>query len=552
MPTALRIALTPLALTLRLGYPDAHGEPALIRSTHVRQFAARLAVAAALLPGTAAAAELRLTAGDLQPLADGVWMAPGLTLPDPDPALPLFGEALPAEISRPLRRALKSAHGFAGIVYDNRDRGHSQLAPDLFPQLTHLVYAPELHAAGADQGLAGAFLLPAVVFGNSSTAVTSGPIARSLPRLAMTTGAGPAANARLYRNDHLYVYPEHRDHDAADRFPANWPYMVISQGSSGSDRVFLQAIASTLAAFPADTFAAMRDEGLVAPTLQMILRRNLEGVADEADYFTGAAHPVAIEGSRLRPGRMISQAAAMTPEAMPPLVALTVEEESFTEAAGLAGLSERLFDTPQAVARIWRDWDWEREMVVRAEIAAGAEEGVTFDWRLLQGDPERVAIEPLDEEGRRARLRIAWHDPWEVPRALDRDAARAEETPVRQLSRIDIAVFARRPGAAPSAPAFVTVAFPAHQIRRYAPRPDGRVQLVSVDYDAAGRGAYVDPLLHWSAPWTDRPVYDAAGTLISWDRTRSSGETVTSLPSEPGYSIDRTTPRMPVLEEAGQ
>jgi hypothetical protein len=509
----------------------------------------RLALAAVLLPGALAASELRLTADDLQPLADGLWFAPSLTLPDPDPAMPLVGPGVPPDISAPLRRALAGAQGFAGILYDNRDRGHSRLRPDQFPQLTHLEYGQELQAAGADQGLAGAFLLPAAVLGNSSTAVTSGPFARSLPRLAMTSEGGPAASARLYRNDHLYVYPEHRDHDAADRFPANWPYMVIAQGSSGSDRAFLQALVATLAAFPPETFAAMRAEGLLAPTLQMILRRNLEGVASEDDYLSGVAHPVVIEGSRIRPGRMISQAAGMTPEALPALVALTVEAESFSEAAGLAGLSERLFDTPQAIARLWRGWDWEQEMIVRAEVAAGAAEGVTFDWRLLQGDPERVTIEPLDPEGRRARLRIGWHDPWEVPRALDDAAARAEEAPVRELSRVDLGVFARRPGAAPSAPAFVTVAFPAHEARRYTPGTDGQLQLVSVDYDAASRGEYLDPVLHWTAPWTDRAIYDPNGHLVGWERTAASSESTTVPPLPRGYIVDGTSPALPTLTE---
>lgn len=215
-----------------------------------------------------------------------------------------------------------------------------------------------------------------------------------------------------------------------------------------------------LAAFPRETFAAMRAAGLVAPTLQMILRRNLERVAREADCFTAAAHPVVIKGSRLRPGRIVAQAAAMTPEAVAPLIALAVEHEKFAAAAGLARLSERLLDTPQAIARLGRGWDWRREMVVRARVAVGAEDGVIFDWRRLQGDPARIDITPLDPAGRRARLRITWHDPWEPPRALDRAAARAGEAPMRRLSRVDIAVFARRPGAAPSAPAFVSAAFP--------------------------------------------------------------------------------------------
>ena len=505
------------------------------------------ALVALFLPNTLPAAELRLDASDLQPLAEGLWMAPGLTAPPPDPALPAIGERLPAEIAGPLRRAQAGAHGFSGIVYDNRDRGHSRLAPELFPRLTHLVYGSELVEAGVDQGLAGAVLLPAVVFGNSSTAITSGPYARSLPRFAMTSQGGSEASARLYRNDHLYVYPEHRDHDAADRFPANWPYMVISQGSSRSDRVFLQAIAATLAAFPADTFAVMREDRLVASTVQMILRRNLEGIAREEDYFTGAAHPVVFEGARLRPGRMISHAAAMMPDAVPPRVALTVETESFSEEAGLAGLSERLFDTPQAIARHWRGWEWEHEMVVQAEVDAGEAEGVVFIWRVLQGDPERVTIEPLDAEGRRTRLRVAWHDPWDEPRGLDRAAAQADEAPIRQFSRVDIGVFARRPGASPSAPAFVTVAFPAHQIRRYAPGPDGEMQLVSVDYDAAGRGVYIDPALHWTASWIDRAVYESEEALSGWERATTKGNRLLVQSEMSHYSINRSNPRVPEL-----
>ena len=54
---------------------------------------------------------------------------------------------------------------------------------------------------------------------------------------------------RQYRGGQLYVYPEHRDHDPGhngqggygDLFPTNSPCVVISQGSSGSDRAFVRA-----------------------------------------------------------------------------------------------------------------------------------------------------------------------------------------------------------------------------------------------------------------------------------------------------------------------
>ena len=136
----------------------------------------------------------------------------------------------------------------------------------------------------------------------------------------MTSPRMPDQAARQYALNHIYVYPEHRDHDAVDYFPANWPYTLISQGSSGSDRIFLRAIAFTLAAFPKDTFDRMRELGLVAPTVQALLRRNLRQVTVPEDYFTGAAHPAVFYGRDLRPARMMAAAAAMTPEDIPPRV----------------------------------------------------------------------------------------------------------------------------------------------------------------------------------------------------------------------------------------
>ena len=36
----------------------------------------------------------------------------------------------------------------------------------------------------------------------------------------MTMNSGPALAFRTYENNHIYVYPEHRDHDAEEHYPA--------------------------------------------------------------------------------------------------------------------------------------------------------------------------------------------------------------------------------------------------------------------------------------------------------------------------------------------
>ena len=194
--------------------------------------------------GPARSGEVMLRGTDLLGLGPFGWIAPNFVPPPPDTSLPMVNPAIKDEPYAYLRRlaSWRRAAGFAGVLYDNRDRGHSTLPADLFPTLGRLTYAPELRARDLDYGLGGAILLPAVVIGNSSTAVTGGPEPRSLPRLAMTSPGWPDRSFRTYASNHIYVYPEHRDHDEADLFPANWPYMVTSQGSSGSDQPFLRAL----------------------------------------------------------------------------------------------------------------------------------------------------------------------------------------------------------------------------------------------------------------------------------------------------------------------
>ena len=491
------------------------------------------------LPAALPAGEVFVHFRDLQVVSAGQWTAPGVAPPPTDTSLPIVSGTAD-DPGAALLRSLDgrgSASGFQDILYDNRDRGHSRLDPELFPRLHHLKYGIELQASSFDYGLAGAIQYPVIVFGNSSTAVTGGPHARSQTRLAMTRPGEAARNAQLYRSNHIYVYPEHRDYDRFDRYPARWPYHIVSQGSSGSDQPVLRAVAATLAAFREDTRAALRERGLVAPTVEMVLRRNLRHVLSVEDYLRGAAHRPVVQKDELRPARMVAHAAALRPEDIPPMVIIDVIEEEFGARAGLAGLDERLFDTPSAVARIWRDFSHTKEILVSAESTEDPNgRSLTFSWQLLQGDPSRVTTAT-------ARISIDWHDAFDAP-GLQRAGGRD-----RQTSRVDIGVFADN-GRTQSAPAFVSVAFPTHQRRTYTADVAGW-RLASIDYDAEGRGDYFDPFLYWTAGWRDTAVYDDAGTLTAWRRAFSgdtSGEMEVPAEAASGTYVLRGRGGRPVLE----
>ena len=437
---------------------------------------------------------------DLVPFENLSWAVPNFKIPEPSPGLPLLDLTDNSPEATLLRRLERQGRlgGFADVVYDNHDRGHSLPEAGSFPRVSQLYFSKELRKLELDYGLAGKIILPAIVIGNSSTAITKGHRKRSQPRLAMTTKVGPLRAFLTYASNHLYIYPEHRDHDKADLFPANWPYMVITQGSSHSDKPFIRALLMTVAALSPATQRTLKDKNLIAPTLQMILRRSMKPVYSRQAYWSGVAHPTAFSRKQLMPERMVALASALKPGEIPPMVQLEVEQEDFVDQAGLAGLSERMFDTPSAIARNWRGFHYTKNMVVSASKTADPNgHDLTFAWVLLRGDPERVRITPVGDSGAKAEISIDWHH-----------ERRISATEDRTTSRVDIGVFAWN-GFHDSAPAMISINFPNHQKREYQNDPigDGK-RLIAIDYDAEARKIYYDPALFWSAPWVDFMIYD--------------------------------------------
>jgi hypothetical protein len=268
-----------------------------------------------------------------------------------------------------------------------------------------------------------------------------------------------------------------------------------------------------LAAFRPATKARLAEEGLVVPTLQMVFRRSLQNVRSRESYFSGDAHPAAFEAFEINRGRMVSLAQAITPDAIPAEVRLRVlEEELGTEGLDFfgQGLSEQLFDTPSAIARIWRSRTGRRSMLVSAETSRDPNDRpLTFHWHLLQGDPGRVTIEPL-EGGARARITLDWHDPFRISEENDQTTA-----------RVDIGVFAHN-GAHDSAPAILSWYFPPQETRTYEEGPDGAPRIAALDHaDPAKAETYADPLLLPRAGWRDVYAYDEAGAPLGWTRHRA-------------------------------
>ncbi|MFO0879823.1 MAG: hypothetical protein U0840_20955 [Gemmataceae bacterium] len=364
----------------------------------------------------------------------------------------------PGEIGKLLRQwyADGSAAGNVGDWYDNRDGDHSPLNLTLHPQLRKVAYSAEDIKARRHWALQPR-LLPHVVFGNSSTSAppTTGG---SNVRMYYCSARGLDVLQQHYLHNNLYIYPEHRDHDPGhngvgdgfgDLYPTNTPYLLTSQGSSGSDQPFMHAVPYTLAALRPAVKKKLVDAGLLMPTVQMILRATGRNVKTPEDYYTGAAHPTVFEGSNVDPLAMIRLGHGLTADSLPPLVKLKVIEETKPvrgrDYHDPEGITEQLGDTVGVIARIWRGKDRQRKLVVSAEDSVDLNNlPLTFRWVVLRGDPDRVRITPRDKAGRVAEIEVQYHE----RRPIAPGSAMAS-------NRVDIGVFAHN-GKHPSPPAFVT------------------------------------------------------------------------------------------------
>lgn len=401
------------------------------------------------------------------------------------------------------------AAGNTGDLYDNRDQGHARLDATLFRDLAAIDYAEAARKRGLNDGPNQWMRFNATTVGNCSKALVAGPAWRSLPRLLLSQGGGAMALFDQYVSGMLYVYPAHRDHDPepGDVFQANTPYMIISQGSSSSDLPFVAAVLQMLAALKPEVKSALRQSGLLMPTVQMIFRRGQSWVGSDADYLSGAAHPSAFDASKMNVDEMVARAQALTLGEVPALVALKVEEED-RPVRGVTLFepdSPVLFDTPAAIARAFRSTDQRMRLVVSAKAIPlpGQERPQKLIWTLLRGNENAVAIRELTPDGAKAEIIVDWQQRRRVPGRPD-----------LMSDRIDIGVFADN-GKQISAPSFISVVLPGDQRREY--DDQGRPRRIEYTPSALAN-RYVDPAIFPRLGWTDTYRYDGAGRLMGWTR----------------------------------
>lgn len=430
------------------------------------------------------------------------------------PAIKGFGEA--GELVQMWFRE-GTAAGNHGDLYDNHDRDHSNMDYGSFPQLARVEFDDPAKKRGLDHGLQLAFLYNAPTIGNSSTAHTQGPFWRCQGRFALLQPSGAERLYLQYSHNHLYFYPEHRDHDPGhngqndgygDVLPANTPYLLLSQGSSGSDRPLMHATALILAALRPEVKAELIKQHALMPAVQMIFRYGYKTMEKRDDYLTGKAHPTVFEGEKIDLVRLAELAHALTLKELPPLVQIKVVEED-QPVLGVdyfdVAQREKIFDTPCAIARVIKSVHRDRRFVISAKESRDLNgQPLKYHFVVVRGDREKITIKPL-EDGSSAEIVVQHHERRPVLPGANIES-----------NRVDIGVIVENEKHY-SAPAFLSLTYLDNQKRNY--DDAGRIKVV--DYaDPEVSKNYVDPLLDFRKDWRDEYRYNDAGELLGWIRRR--------------------------------
>lgn len=333
-----------------------------------------------------------------------------------------------------MKLAGHDAGGNCGDLYMNRDENHSRLSVTNWTGLTQV----RLDREGRERKMDVDFpnmLFPYPVFGNASRAYQFGPYWRSIPRSLMTVEARRMkAMHKFYTSNQIWVFPVVKDYNFTtngfgDVFASVAPYWIPTEGISWSDQYYLKAALEASRSFSPVVKQELVKRGLLAPTIQMLIRRSLRKVKNDDDYFGPLAHPTCFPPNGLDINRLKKSAAALKLGEIPPLVTIAGAGSKPTTAQSV--WPELTYAAPCSWAYVLRCPDEERVFDI---LASGA---VEYRFVAVHDEKSLAKVEQLRPDLARV--------------TVDRRGM----TPT---NRIDIAVFGRNPGTLWSAPSFVSLA----------------------------------------------------------------------------------------------
>ena len=211
-----------------------------------------------------------------------------------------------------LKLVAGSSGGNVGDLYMNRDGRHAMLDVTNYPGVTVVQLDEEGRKRRMDMSFPNV-LFPYPTFGNASLAITQGPFRRSLPRALMTTESAQLSRmVKFYLSNQTWAFPSVFDTAPVgtngDLFASVTPYWLTTAGRSWSDLPYLRAALTASRSLDPQVKAAVVRQQLLAPTIQTLIRKSLNGVWTEEDYLTAKAHPTALPPNGVELSRLMAAA----------------------------------------------------------------------------------------------------------------------------------------------------------------------------------------------------------------------------------------------------
>ena len=168
--------------------------------------------------------------------------------------------------------------------------------------------------------------------------------------------------------------------------------------------------------------------GLLAPTIQTLIRKSLVSVTNENDYLSFKAHPTALPAGGLDMARLKASAAALKPEGIQPLAIVTVKPRYVKDQPTWPELT---YATAFAWAYVLRAEEKERIFVINAKGAGD------FAFAVVHDDLGAAKLDRLSH---------------------DTAAVTIDKSLMSPTNRVDVAVFGKNRNTTWGAPSYISFA----------------------------------------------------------------------------------------------
>ena len=301
------------------------------------------------------------------------------------------------------------------------------------------------------------------------------------------------------------VNPRHR----VDVLPANLPFRLIAGPAAMDLRMAEAAVETVTTSMPVQVRQYFSKRGVLAPTVQWLLRRCKPGVTNETDYLSPSAHPLVWRAQDFDLDALAKTAGMMTSNSIPMIARLGLLYEEYKVSP--IRRAEPLVDYPDPRAEAWCETPYGIAIALRApenrrkfRFWASSwpvrDRNVNYRWvRLSPGRASASRVQgqaQLSPEKGYAEIVLNWSE-------------------VR--GRLDFAVFARYGDGPYGPPSMISFFVVPNEVRQY----DKQGRIVKIAYR---KSDVLMPGLYQNKPWTDVYELDDQGRILSFLRTRSGAE----------------------------